>query len=468
MTNLSKINVLLGKNGSGKSTLLKHVESTLVDGSVWGKLTYITPERGGILEIQPNIEQAMISNAQWSQVRRANQFQNFRQQSASQFKNLELTVLRELEAAEDRNATEGFDSTVQKINELLDNIEIRREGSSFRIYQKIRGNPLPASDISSGEAELISLGIECLAFASEVISGKQNVLFLDEPDVHLHPDLQARLAIFLRKLVDEKNFYVIIATHSTALLGGMSDYEHAAIAFMKSGDTTLEFKPINETYKRILPVFGAHPLSNIFNSVPILLLEGEDDERVWQQAVRTSQGQIKIYPVFCGSVTKLNQYENEAIAIINAVYDHGKGYSLRDQDDTSEEIADLPPITRMKLACREAENLLLSDDVLGSLDVAWAEATTGINKWLAITENQSHSRYPELAAFKDGGYYRKSFKIKDSAVLIAGSILESKKGWEVLVGQAIGRLKAEDRLDVSIEGSLANFLGEKVINNLII
>ncbi len=47
---------------------------------------------------------------------------------------------------------------------------------------------------------MISLGIECLVFEKESASAKENILFLDEPDVHLHPDLQVRLCHFIRDL----------------------------------------------------------------------------------------------------------------------------------------------------------------------------------------------------------------------------------------------------------------------------
>ena len=62
---------------------------------------------------------------------------------------------------------------------------------------------LKAADISSGESVLISLAIECLIFCKEYVSDKQNILLLDEPDVHLHPDLQFKLMQFLQKLVEE-------------------------------------------------------------------------------------------------------------------------------------------------------------------------------------------------------------------------------------------------------------------------
>ena len=47
----------------------------------------------------------------------------------------------------------------------------------------------------------------------------------------------------------------------------------------------IDFKVISVVYRKVLPVFGAHPLSNIFNEAPILLVEGEDDERIWRAAM---------------------------------------------------------------------------------------------------------------------------------------------------------------------------------------
>ena len=164
---------------------------------------------------------------------------------------------------------------------------------------RTEGTKLNATDISSGESELISLGIEILMFSAEIVGGKLNLLLLDEPDVHLHPDLQARLIQLLITLVEERDFMVVIATHSTAILGGLSDYPGATACFMQAGMTNLTFETISDLHRRVLPVFGAHPLSNIFNQAPVLIVEGEDDQRVWQQAVRTSRNAIRLYPVPC-------------------------------------------------------------------------------------------------------------------------------------------------------------------------
>jgi predicted ATPase len=473
VTNLNKINILLGKNGCGKSYFLRLLETQLSSQSNrYGKIKYISPERGGSLIYDAGIEQNAINNPAWlPETRRRNQSTQFRQQSVAQFRNLELLVLREIEKKREIREDFGynFDIFISEINSLLDRIYIKRGDAtkgeiSFKIYLKGTNSEITAENISSGESELISLGIECLTFSKEIISEKSNLLILDEPDVHLHPDLQVRLMHFLKKLVDEnKDFFVLIASHSTALLGSLESYEKLHIAFMTYQQKIIEFSPIFDIYRKILPVFGAHPLSNIFNQIPILLLEGEDDERIWQQAVRSSQNKIKIYPCSCGSINQLNDFERTAQKIICSVYDTAKAYSLRDRDNTTEPLEDQLPIIRMRLSCRCAENLLLSDEVLAGLGITWDALKMKIDTW--IGKNQDHVHYSTMEQFKTGGYNRKNFNLKDIRNDLMG-IIGSSKTWEVSVGQGVATLSWTDATDFLKEGSLYNFLGEKIVKNL--
>ena len=160
---LTKVNVVLGKNGCGKSTLLKAVENGLTTD---GHKRYITPERGGVLIYQPNVEQNLTENVNWLEnTRRNNQFNQFREQSVVQFRRLELNVYR---GAESRGEVANFGVNVERLNGLLDNIELRNVDSTFKFFSKSSGSELPPGAISNGEAELVSLGIETLAFAHEI------------------------------------------------------------------------------------------------------------------------------------------------------------------------------------------------------------------------------------------------------------------------------------------------------------
>src|SRR3989344_2731270 len=462
---INKINIVLGKNGSGKSTMLSRIEEGVSSQTeTYGKTKYITPERGGALIYEAGIDQS-LSDINWlSGQRRRNQAITFRQQSVAQYRRLETLVLREIEKEKRQEVNYTFDIYITKVNSLLDNIEIKRHDTTFKIYRKGTPNEIGAEIISSGESELISLGIECLIFSKEILQDKENLLFLDEPDVHLHPDLQVRLMHFLKELVSENNFRILIATHSTAILGALESYADTHLAFMTFDQKELEFKTISEVYKKVLPVFGAHPLSNIFNEAPILMVEGEDDERIWQQAVRSANGKIKVYPCAVDSVSNMNDFEIEAQKIIQTVYDNAKGYSLRDKDDSTDEICDLLPIVRMKLCCRNAENLLLTDDVLEALSITWDQVKERIETWL--TTNPQHPHFSVMNGFKGADFDRKNYDTKEIRNDLMG-IIGSSKPWEVVVGQTIANVTWNDSTNFDEDGKLMSFLGKKVTENLL-
>ncbi|MGJ4956271.1 AAA family ATPase [Bradyrhizobium sp. HKCCYLRH2015] len=467
LTGLSKINVLLGKNGTGKSTLLRTFEQHRDALPNVGSARYITPERGGQLAYDGGIETTLANNPGWADnVRRTNRYENFRGLSVTEYRRLETLVLRKIEKdlKSRQDLTFSFDSTLALINKLLDHVELSRgTNAGFEIKSKNTDQPLPAQLISSGEAELISLAIEILAFSygAEDLQGKTSYLFLDEPDVHLHPDLQERLMTLLVDAVRSRDIVVLVATHSTAVLGALSAYTEAHVGFISSGQNEVGFVPINEPLQRVLPIFGAHPLSNVFNKMPILLVEGEDDERIWQQAARTSERRLLVWPCAAGDIQSLDKYEDQVEEIAGAIYDSATAFSLRDRDEHPYEINDKKIVKRMRLFCRAAENLILSDDVLASLDTNWAKMIEAIDYWL--TQYPEHPQFKEMNKFKLSGYDRQLGNVKSLRnifMMLAGS----QKPWEVAVGQAIGRLMSSS--PEATDHSLTTYLGPKLIDAL--
>ena len=247
----------------------------------------------------------------------------------------------------------------------------------------------------------------------------------------------------------------------------MESYSDVNLSFISSGKADIEFKPISEVYRKVLPIFGAHPLSNIFNEAPILLVEGEDDERVWQQAIRTAQGKIKVYPCACGSVEQINLYETEVKNIIESVYDKAKAYSLRDRDDKPEtDLSDDLPIIKLRLKCYSAENLLLTNEVLSSLDYTWEALQEKMDEWVTEKSGKSHPQLEDMIAFKNAGYDRKVLKIKSLRILVL-SLMGIDKPWEVVVGKTIATLSWNETTDFITEGSIYNYLGDKLVKKLL-
>lgn len=465
LKSLAKINVILGKNGCGKSHLLKRIEAGLTSRAGFGRVRYISPERGGMLRYEPGIEQNIAADPKWmTNERRRNQSSNFREQSAALFRRFEMRVLRGIEEDHTKPGyvPRKFAATLDKLNRLLDRVELKRnDNKAFAILLRGKAEEARPEDISSGESELISLGIEFLAFANECEPDKQNVLLVDEPDVHLHPDLQHRLAEFIADAVKNAEMTLVLATHSTALLAALSEGEDTRVAFMRRNDRQLTFKSVSQVDKTILPIFGAHPLSNVFNQSPVLLIEGEDDERMWQQAVRSAGGRIRVYPCPVNGLPRFAEYESEVNNVIEAVYDSARAYSLRDRDMQPEHIADVGHLVRMRLSCRAAENLMLSDDALAMAQTDWPAMQMRIREWAAA--NKTHQYHSHVQSFIDNGLDRMNHDLKEIRNILVG--LMSSKPWEVLVGQAIAEL-ARAR-GPTRPGTLREFVGEKVAEHVL-
>jgi energy-coupling factor transporter ATP-binding protein EcfA2 len=363
---------------------------------------------------------------------------------------------------EQKGQKAGFSQTLERLNSLLDTVEIHKTEGSLKLRNKVTHEPRDAGTLSSGESEALSLAIEVLYFENlsrqESNRFKLKLLLLDEPDVHLHPDLQQRLMHLISNTAALTDIHVVIATHSTPLLSAIAD-NGGRVCFLKKQDRKLQFIQISNALKEILPIFGAHPLTNVFNSSPILLVEGPDDNQVWQRAIRSSNGRIRLYPCHAGDVQSLKEYEATCQSVIDSVYDNGIAYSLRDGDGTTGAMQHLENVGKYRLNCYAIENLLLTDDVLAFIGTNWDSLKQEIQKW--VKDNQEHPCAASVQEFASD-FDRRNRKIKDFTnilLVLAGS----KKPWDVVIGQSIASL---DSASLRTDGSLVDYLGSDFVDAL--
>lgn len=443
-----RFTILLGKNGSGKSTLLRSLDRN--DPSV----KYITPERGGTLKYEPNIDNNIQQNINWlSDTRRRNRFESFRQQSAAQFRNLEILFLREMERTPElrQDLNHNFDWILADLNEYLPAIRLVRADRGFSI-ENTEGLRIDEDQISSGEAEFIAQAIELLVFARTAAAGK--LLLFDEPDVHLHPDLQCRFAQLIEKTAIEHDIRVVIATHSTAIASGFSpNVDLQVVPVTSRSQTEFDGFERTEVSDQLLPIFGSHPLSTLFVKSPIVLVEGEDDRRVIEQFVRSSNGRVQRSPCVVGSVEDMNRWEQWLVQFLPAIYDNPIAYSLRDLDDGTESaIDDLGFVRRAKLNCYSMENLLLTDESLDRAGCSSEELLRLLSAWDA-----GHPLARDVAELVARFEDRRTLKIK-SVRNIVTALMGVTKPWEVHLGQV---LSAAGWANSTRTNSLRVYLGDK-------
>ncbi len=102
--------------------------------------------------------------------------------------------------------------------------------------------------IRQGEREtpLDAMGTGVLQFLqilAYVIEYRPNLVLLDEPDAHLHPNNQRLIASLLQEIVQDGSTQVVLATHSRTLLDAFRDVAEATFVWMENGAVQAEASP---------------------------------------------------------------------------------------------------------------------------------------------------------------------------------------------------------------------------------
>lgn len=120
-----------------------------------------------------------------------------------------------------------------KNEQIIAGIAGEQVGSGFDLYLTGRNSSkIPVDALSSGE-------IEALTMLGRHIIGSLNrgIVFIDEPELHLHPAWQRNIIKALVKVLPETQ--LIIATHSPQILGGI-DAESVFIVQKDHGNTRIQ------------------------------------------------------------------------------------------------------------------------------------------------------------------------------------------------------------------------------------
>ena len=424
-----------------------------------GTVHYVVPERTGEMDFQPGYFQQESDPEQRKNASSRNFMSDYRRRIVGRIH----TYFLERGNTRGNSAPAGDPTLIEQLVEsLIPDFAISLVTSfpPYLLTRKDRSENIAAVDqLSSGEAQLLTLALDVLTISSiwEIQDRKERIILIDEPDAHLHPDLLVRLAEFIVDVTDRFSLQIVIATHSTALLAAIGQFggQRTSVIHMRRDQSEYKAREFDAVTKELASCLGGHILMGPIFGAPLLLVEGDDDYRIWSQVPRHHITNFAVIP--CNG-DEIKRYQKTLEGIFTCLQDWPKsplGFALLDGDAALPDDCHNNPqnyIRFIRLNCHEAENLYLTDEVLELLETGWDEAR---NK---IVENSVS--YGNKCQRLSGAcnWDRRNEDIKDVISEIADILDDKGILWTVRIGTAIGRKRPT--------GTLASFLGESVVEAL--
>jgi hypothetical protein len=192
------------------------------------------------------------------------------------------------------------------------------------------------------------------------------------------------------------------------------------------------------------PLFGA----------PLLLVEGDDDYRIWSQVPRHHVIKLAVLP---SNGDEIKRYQTALENILRSLCEkrsNPMGYALLDADKPAPTPSSVSQnfIRYVNLNCHEAENLYLTQNVLSALGHTWETAKKAL-----IAEAAS---YGQKRALIEAclNWDRRRADIKTIINEVAAILDKKNVPWSVRVGTAIGKERPA--------GELGDFLGSALVSAL--
>lgn len=450
---LNEITVVLGRNGSGKSQLLRSLRDKAPTSS-----HYVVPERTGEISFEAGL-MTEVGNAQSRRNRSSGNFSsNYRQE-----------VVTRIQAYYTKRGTKRVDAIKHDPEELLQALSIVLPDFTVRVkdenpfYELLRvkngASVTSVSALSSGESQLLSLGMDILTIVGmwELDQTENRILLVDEPDAHIHPDLQIKFADFLCHVQREYAVQIVVATHSTTLLSALGQFanERLSVLYLNTEQLTLTAQPFNAVTRELSALLGGHLLMGPLFAAPVLLVEGDDDYRVWLQVARA--GSIRLCVMPCNG-DEIKQYQRTLERMFSALSENAdlRGIALIDGDKplpTPQPNNPQDYVRFARLECHETENLYITDELLKELGhESWDVA----QRKIVEAANEFGNKGDSLRALV--GIDRKLADIKPIISEVAEILDPKKLLWSVRLGKFIGKERPT--------GQLAEFIGEKTMQLL--
>lgn len=235
-------------------------------------------------------------------------------------------------------------------------------------YTYGNSHPLGFNTLSSGEQEVVKVTFDLVWKQL-----KDSVIFLDEPELHLHPTLTFRLLETLKGLGDGTNQFFLL-THSADLIS--TYYSTGNVFFIDSSETNdnqaRQLSELTNAHTSTARAIGAN-LGLFAVGKKLIFIEGSNasaDRAVYHRVVQATFPEAYLLPV--GSVDNLSALRSIVDELGKAIFGIDL-FMVRDRDGLSDDtVTQLETNQRMRcLKRRHVENYLLDAEILGAVAKAF-------------------------------------------------------------------------------------------------
>ncbi|MFA6042264.1 MAG: AAA family ATPase [Patescibacteria group bacterium] len=163
------------------------------------------------------------------------------------------------------------------------------------------GQRVNFSGLSSGQKSIVHLIFTL--FGYDLDNGS---IIIDEPELHLHPQMQQKYLKLIKELKEEKNIQFVIATHSPIFVNSETIKDTYRF-FMDQKETKIINPKITSSEYELIKILDYTNSSKIFFSEKAILVEGESDEFFYRYFIEEylktefpslQSQQLKTYEVF--------------------------------------------------------------------------------------------------------------------------------------------------------------------------
>ncbi|MEY7850276.1 ATP-dependent endonuclease, partial [Natrarchaeobius sp. A-rgal3] len=188
-----------------------------------------------------------------------------------------------------------------------------------------------SEDISSGSKEILVLLTQLHLAADDT-----SVLFLEEPELHMHPGAENKVFGIIRDLVKDSKIQVVISTHSDVFVNQANASSITRVD--RNGKTTLRsIKPENVDVE--LQDLG-YEKSELLQSEVVVFVEGVSDKRVLRQFLRTAGVRIDETDIEIVELEGINNMKKDSKSLVKLLYSFNIPYLfVRDRHDLTIEQA---------------------------------------------------------------------------------------------------------------------------------